>query len=157
MGLWRFVQPGLQRSTRPSEGAIGHSVARKLRIIGWVIDQIFAPTRAQQVELALEAVSLVRPIVPAAAHRLRMDEARMGSEDDALAGFAEPQAIIDVVESNTEMGLVHSAHLQIVGTAGDEAGGGDCAAFVGYAKQIEVTHVVEQPVPKGMHRAGLRS
>jgi len=109
--LRRPIQSWRHRSGRPGEGAVGHSVERELRIIGWIIEQKVSPTRAQQIELALEAVSLIRRIVLASTNRLRMDESRMGSEDDTLAGFAQPQAIINIVESNAEIHLVHAAHL----------------------------------------------
>ena len=77
----------------------------------------------------------------------------MRGEDDALAGFAQLQTIVDVVESNAKMGLVHSAHFKIVSATGDEAGGGNGAAFVGYAQEVKVTRIVEQPVRKGVRRA----
>src|SRR5271165_5030062 len=79
-----------------------------------------------------------------------MDEPGMGGEDDALAGFAQLQTIVNVVESNAKMGLVHSVHSKIVNAACNEAGGGNGAAFVRYAQQVKVARIVKQPVRKSM-------
>ena len=82
-----------------------------------------------------------------------MYEPGMGSEDDAFAGFPQLQTIVDVVESNAKMGLVHPTHLKIVNATGDEAGGSNGAAFVGDAQEVKVSRIVKQPVREGVRRA----
>src|SRR5262245_8329908 len=99
---WTFMEFRFDTSWRPRQGTIGRSVARQLRMIGWVLNQEFSPARAQHGQLTFESVAAIWPVISAATGGFGVDEPGVRSKDNALAGFAQPQTIIDIVESDAK-------------------------------------------------------
>ena len=64
------------------------------------------------VDLGEKPDLLRRTVVDAATSRFMMDQFRVWRPDDPVAGLAQPQAKIDVIESDREI-LIEAAELQV--------------------------------------------
>jgi hypothetical protein len=117
-----------------------------LRIVGRVIIEHLAPARTQQVEFVFEPVSPVGARVAASADRFGVDQLCVRCKDNAFAGFAQAQAIVDVVKRHGEAAFVHPADRKIVASPGCKAGSSQRAAFVRHEELIEKAGVIADSV-----------
>ena len=95
-------------------------------------------------------VSPIGAIVAAPAGGFGVDQLRMRRKDNALAGLAQAQAIVDIVERHREAGFVHSADRKIVASSGRKAGRSHRAAFVRHKQLIEKAGIITESVGKGV-------
>src|SRR5687768_431171 len=97
-----------------------------------------------------EPASPVGAMIATPAGGLGVNQFRVWCQDDALAGLAQPQAIVDIVERHREAAIVHSADGEIVVSSGYKTSRGHRAAFVRHKKLIEKARVIAEPVREGM-------
>src|SRR6266566_7695048 len=100
--LRRNTLPRLNRSRRKSQSEEIFT-EREVRIVKRIALQHVAPLRIHVIDFRQKSDLLRRAVVEAATSRLVVNQVRVWRPDNPIAGFAQPQAKIDVVESDCQI------------------------------------------------------
>jgi hypothetical protein len=101
--------PRFGRARRESEGEEIFA-EREVGVVKWIALQYGSPLGVHVVDFGEKADLLRGTVVDAATSRFMMDQFRVWRPDDPVAGFAQSQAKIDVIESDREI-LIEAAEL----------------------------------------------